>query len=490
VALLAAAACGEQDAWVIVGSAVSASGGVVGSGGSSEAATGGVVEPTGGVTSTVSASGGTVDSGGTSDPATGAVGPTGGATTGGAAQQSGGVADTGGTPAAAGGTGGAPPPETGGAPAGTGGTPAVTGGAGGALPPETGGAPAGTGGSPSTGGQFEPNIDDLIGFAVGTTGGGDTPPVTATSCEELQAALEEPDVPTVVQIPEGTILDCPGEHAPAAVCEIPCPDGMSVEYVLASEDDPCAARGYAETTLPRTDLRIEVAWNKTLVGLGSGATLQNVWLYLKQSSNVIIRNLFIEEVNPQIIEEAGDGVTLEDSRDIWIDHCTFRTISDGFVDVLRATATLSWNRFEGIPDESCIGQHPFSIDVNDSQVTLHHNWFSDTGGSNPALDDASTFGHLFNNLWSGVSVGCLSVGNEAQAKLESNVFVNSVDPHVSTGGGQIEAISNLYDSTEGLRDSNATGLDGEVTYTYTADPVDRVEDTVTQYAGPTAELGL
>ena len=126
--------------------------------------------------------------------------------------------------------------------------------------------------------------------------------------------------------------------------------------------------------------------------------------------------------------------------------------------------------------------------MNDSQVTLHHNWFWNTASSNPALDDASTFGHLFNNYYSGVGTNCVVVGNQAQARLESNVFLDSANPHSSTGDSQIEAISNLYSSSDGLQDNNATGL--AVTYQYTVDPVDYVEDTVTQYAGPTAELGL
>lgn len=423
--------------------------------------------------------------------------------------ETGGTIGTGGeTAGGSGGTGGVVPEATGGVSA----APGETGGTGGAseatggTSAETGGTAAETGGQSGTGGEvtYTPvPVDGLIGFAENATGGGNAPPEIVTTCAALQAALQDDVLDRVIQIPEGTVLACQAEETSAQiVCEKPCLDGSGTPtgkttYVIPNDDVPCETLGLIQTTLERNELRVAVASHKTLVGLGSGATLQNTWLNLKDSSNIIIRNLVIEDVNPEIIEEAGDGVTLEDSRDIWIDHCRFRSISDGFIDALRATATISWNHFVGANEYSCGGKHLYTMDVNDeSQITLHHNRFDNTGGSNPALDNATTFAHVFNNywerndFWDGTKGGCISVGALAQVLLEGNYFLDSVNPHSVSGDAQIEAVSNEYVGTTGNQVSNATGFSSLVRYVYSVDPASEVPEIVATSAGPMDGLAL
>jgi pectate lyase len=375
---------------------------------------------------------------------------------------------------------------TGGAAESTGGVAGSTGGVAG-----SGGATGGAAGATQT-------SDGPTGFArveglglATTTGGGDATPELATDCDSLVALLED-NTPRVVHIPNGPVINCETEPRAQRVCAVLCDPGVSdqVFYDIPGDTEACEELdGIDELTLQRTERSINVGSNKTLLGLGAGATLHNTVLDLEGSSNIIIRNLAIESVNPTMLE-AGDGITLEDSHHIWIDHCRFREISDGHVDIAgSAYVTLSWNFFDGLNSHSCGGQHLFTTDVDDSMVTFHHNYYYLTGGRNPALDGPDARIHLFNNYWNGVNDYCIAVGGEAQALVEGNIFVESSRPHWSDDGyiGAPEG-SNLYEGISAdpaeTKDSGDPVLTDLELYPYTLDPVEEVRNSVVSGAGP------
>lgn len=336
---------------------------------------------------------GGVPQGGTG--ATGGTAPTGGTGAVGGTPPTGGVA---GTPS--GGTAGTPPTGgmsgvgmtggTAGNPAGTGGMPpGGTGGAGGAAGSMAGAA--GKGGSAGSGGSGgmpvscpAPPANTLIGWATQggmTTGGGNGSPVTITSAS-----------------------------------------GSNVT------DDSARVLQFSGTLSGTVNL----GSNKTLQGMGATATI-NGKINIDGKSNIILRNFRLNASS-----SSDDGITIQESDHIWIDHLEIYDAEDGNMDITNGSdyITVSWTKFR----YSSTGDHNFSnliaSDDSDSgsyRITFHHNWWA-----NNVMERMPRvrFGqvHVFNNLY-GIGTGaasndhCIRAAYRANIRAESNYFDIVRTPH-------------------------------------------------------------
>ncbi len=451
-------ACGDEEASDDGGSGGEATGGenTGGAGASGATPTGGSV-PLGGALTGGAPTGGALTGG----ALTGGALPTGGALTGGAlptggTQPTGGALPTGGLS----GSGGAPTggaPLTGGAPT-TGG--ALTGGATTGGAPPTGGAPV-TGGAPPTGGSTGCPVElegwaTVSGDGVGTTtGGGDAAPVRPTSAQQLMDYASD-STPRVIEI-DGT-FDVP---------------------------------------------RLQVNSNKTLVGVGSGATI-NGGLRIRGSSssyvsNVIVRNLTVNGTNSDV---DGDGMHIYYAHHVWIDHCEFFDAPDGNLDIVHGSnwVTVSWTIFRytnNPPDDN----HRFSnlvghSDSNGSEdtgrlnVTFHHNWWSDRVHERmPRV----RFGqiHSYNNYFSASGNNyCIRAGSQAHILSEGNYFHGVDSPHEfnnssDQGTAHITERNNVYDNTTGANETGGGGTPfTNAPYSFTLDDANGVRDLVMSCAGP------
>lgn len=364
-----------------------------------------------------------------------------------------------------------------------------------------GSADAGSGGDDAQdagttdGGSQPVPVTGVSGFAATssngiatTTGGGSSAPTVVTSCSALKTYLED-STARVVQVPEGKTLDCRTSGSSVMACQISCgtSDPSKVYWRIPVGTQTCADLG-GGTLVSRTrnEITIRVNSNKTLIGAGRGATLQGVSLVLSGKSNVIIRNLTISEINPSLVE-AGDGVTVDSSNHVWIDHCKFSMISDGYFDIKSSKGvTVSWNHIVGKNAYVCGGQHHYISLVDASTVTYHHNFFDTTSGRNPKVTGASQV-HLFANYYKDVTYFCLSAGTGSAALVEGNYFEDSRYPHWSEGGS-IEARANSYvgtsSSSSQKRDAGANVFDPP--YSYSLETTNDVPSIVTAGAGPRA----
>ena len=270
-----------------------------------------------------------------------------------------------------------------GTPAGAGGTAGGTGGA-------TGGG-AGKGGSAGAGGSGgmpvmcpAPPTDTLIGWATQggmTTGGGNGSPVTITSAS-----------------------------------------GSNVT-------DNTARVLQFSGTLSGT---VNLGSNKTLQGMGSTATI-NGKISIDGKTNIILRNFRLNASS-----SSDDGITIQDSDHIWINHLEIYDADDGNMDITNGSdyITVSWTKFR----YSSSGDHNFSnliaSDDSDSgnyRITFHHNWWA-----NNVLERMPRvrFGqvHVFNNLY-GIGSGampndhCIRAAHESDVRVESNYFDVVRTPH-------------------------------------------------------------
>ena len=79
-----------------------------------------------------------------------------------------------------------------------------------------------------------------------------------------------------------------------------------------------------------------VASNTTIIGLGENSGIKGGSFLLKNVQNIAIRNMLIEDAFdpfPDVQKNDGfnaqyDGVSIESSKNIWIDHCHFKDTVD------------------------------------------------------------------------------------------------------------------------------------------------------------------
>lgn len=275
------------------------------------------------------------------------------------------------------------------------------------------------------------------GFGKSTTGGeaaaaSQASNVTVvTDLASLRAAAETDDTARVIVIPEGT-LDARLSEAQAKsqmVCPTACESSDVTQYVVLPTLPTTPGCGVAQVEKKRYEDRIKVRPNKTFVGLGRGANIRGAWFDLSNSSNVIMRNISLYDINPHLIE-AGDGVTFNQTSRVWIDHCTFKWISDGFTDLSDSSSavTVSWSRFDGQNELECNGHHLRANEIIDSEATYHHCWWRQVEGRAPFVHGSDARVHLYNNVVTDALDYAVGSGCDAQVLLEASYFEDVAVP--------------------------------------------------------------
>jgi pectate lyase len=180
-------------------------------------------------------------------------------------------------------------------------------------------------------------------------------------------------------------------------------------------------------TISVADLR--VGSNKTLIGMNNNVTI-NGGIRLSGVSNVIIQNL---KINARSSGAAGDGMNIQNSHHIWVDHCEIWDAPDGNLDITNGAnyITVSWTKFwysSNPPDNG----HRFSnligagddvtSDENALNITWHHNWWAERVHERmPRIRFGDV--HVFNNYFSSSGNNyCIRAGFHAKVVVENNYF--------------------------------------------------------------------
>lgn len=200
---------------------------------------------------------------------------------------------------------------------------------------------------------------------------------------------------------------------------------------------------------------VPVMSDKTIEGLAHGDGLIGGGLNLKDSQNVIIRNLFISSV-----KAPNDAIHLDNSKNIWVDHCDLSSnltdpkgTYDGLIDIAHASdfVTVSWTKFHDHYLTSLVGNMASSgaTDTFHLTVTYHHNWFQSAQSYDPRVRFGSV--HVFNNFYDGntdYDQGAAIVSTmAAQVLVEGNVFKNVKVPISSMAGADDTADGTVWDTT-------------------------------------------
>ncbi|MBN1788383.1 MAG: hypothetical protein JW806_08310 [Sedimentisphaerales bacterium] len=176
----------------------------------------------------------------------------------------------------------------------------------------------------------------------------------------------------------------------------------------------------------------DIAKNKTLIGVGTDATLSGNVGFKNRDGNIILENLHIH--NPYTSDE-GDGLSItQDIYNVLVTKCSVYDCEDGGLDVSNRSdfVTVSWCKFyytPATPDPT----HCFSTlvgardslpeDANYLRVTYHHNWWT-TGVKERMPRVRYGQVHVYNNYYSDLVYGgyCIGVGCGARIRVENNYF--------------------------------------------------------------------
>jgi pectate lyase len=309
------------------------------------------------------------------------------------------------------------------------------------------------------------------------------------------AALSVVDVPTA-GVPDGYATLNGGTTGGAGGTTVTVNNLEDLAFYL-DEDAPHIILVQGTINLGGSNVRVRD--NKTLIGLGTSATLVGN-LKVFRNNNVIIRNLTF--TNPSGAGD-GDGLTLDECLNVWVDHCTFVDCDDGTLDVTHGAdwVTVSWCKFQYTDPNN---DHRFSnlvghSDNNAAQdagrlhVTFHHNWWADLVHERmPRV----RFGrvHCYNNYYHSPGNNyCLRAALESEVLMEANYFQDVDQPweyfhDPDQTPGKIFETGNLFDNVTGLipaQDVLSTDADGlnPPPYPYSPDPAGDIPALVTDSAG-------
>ncbi|MFE9837560.1 polysaccharide lyase family 1 protein [Streptomyces sp. NPDC005551] len=280
-----------------------------------------------------------------------------------------------------------------------------------------------------------------IGFGAGTTGGGSATPVTVTTLSAFKSAVA----------------------------------GDAAKVVKVSGLIPLSGQ-------------VDVGSNTTVLGVGSSSGFTGGGLRVKEETNVVVRNLNISKPLAP-----SDGVTVQKSTRVWIDHNSFsadrdhdKDYYDGLLDITHASdnVTVSWNTFKNHYKGSLVGHSDSnaSEDTGHLKVTYHHNHFSNVYSRIPSLRFGT--GHFYDNYVEGADTAVHSRMG-AQMLVENNVFRSTKIAVTTSRSSDVDGYANLRGNDLGgaATEISRTGSFTSPPYGYTPEPASSVVASVTAGAG-------
>ncbi|WP_437826123.1 pectate lyase family protein [Sorangium sp. So ce1153] len=235
---------------------------------------------------------------------------------------------------------------------------------------------------------------------------------------------------------------------------------------------------------------VDVASDKTIVGVGSSGEIEGVGLNLRRSSNIILRNLKIHHVLAS--SGNGDGIHMDESHNIWIDHCELWADSpavnsdkdkyDGLIDATHESSdiTISWTYLHDHWKGMLVGSS--DSDDSDRRITFHHNHINNVNSRLPSYRGGN--GHVFNNYFENVATSGVNSRVGACLRVEGNHFFKVKNPitTLDSAAGGTDRKDNVFEETTGTQASGADCA-WSAPYEYPLDSSAAVKAVVLEHAG-------
>lgn len=158
-----------------------------------------------------------------------------------------------------------------------------------------------------------------VGFASAVTGGGDAEPVYPKTIDELKEYLTSSEPQVIVISGELDFTGSEGTETYQACNSYDCTPEDGGQALLNTLNG-CSISTYDVEIDVAGYQGINVAKDKTLVGKDN-ATLNGKGLRFVDTSNIIVQNIAITNLNPKYVW-GGDALSFSGTENIWIDHVT------------------------------------------------------------------------------------------------------------------------------------------------------------------------
>ncbi|KAK4125624.1 polysaccharide lyase family 1 protein [Parathielavia appendiculata] len=181
--------------------------------------------------------------------------------------------------------------------------------------------------------------------------------------------------------------------------------------------------------------KVRVGSNKSIIGLGQGSGFKGVGLHFRRQKNLIVRNI----VSSFVEADQGDALKIEESTNVWVDHCEFysalvsdKDFYDGLVDSSHGSdfVTISHTFFHDHWKASLVG-HSDSNAADDKgklHVTYANNYWKNVNSRGPLIRFGT--GHIYNSYFENVE-SAINTRMGAQVLVQSNAFKNVTYPVAS-----------------------------------------------------------
>ncbi|MDR6986915.1 pectate lyase [Paenarthrobacter nitroguajacolicus] len=266
---------------------------------------------------------------------------------------------------------------------------------------------------------------------------------------------------------------------------------------------PDELRGFAKSAEPLVVIlhgelvfaqyeKLTVTSNKSFLGAGEGAAVVNAGFKLVNVANVVFRNFTVRDsyIPGDFVgkrpDNDRDGIQMDTSTHVWVDHMYFTRLGDGLVDIRKDcdNVTLSWNVFSD--HNKALGEGWTQNVV--TRVTLHHNWIRNTHQRNASLDNTAA-SHVYNNYLENISSYGMLGRNAALLLVEGNYFRDVRNPlHHQGPGGGLAARNNVFEECTG-NTGQERGESFHPPYPYDMTPTRAVPALVRAFGGPLGGTG-
>ncbi|TDZ31008.1 Pectinesterase [Colletotrichum spinosum] len=258
----------------------------------------------------------------------------------------------------------------------------------------------------------------------------------------------------------------------------------------AGESGKYVIKVSGKITITPKGKEVKVSSDKTIVGIGATAEIDQGGFNVENQRNIIFRNMKIGNTYVEGDEEGKtqdfDGIQMDNCTNIWIDHVHFEKGGDGLIDSRKDTTflTVSWTILRNHNKAFGIGW----TDNVSTQITIHHNHFDQTTQRNPSVDNVKN-AHLYNNYL----VGQTSYGHYARGatemRMENCYFEDVKNPIQADATAKLSATGNVFKGTSGKTAKNAGAVfDPKEFYDYTVDAAEDVPGIVGKGAGRQASI--
>lgn len=293
-----------------------------------------------------------------------------------------------------------------------------------------------------------------VGFAAGTTGGGNARPEVPPNIQVLKAWLAD-KVPRVILIDKVFDFSDSEGNVTGPGCSIwpQCSNGAKTQVAIDFRGwcgQQKNARHMTVNYRKAAMTPLVIGSNKSLLGVGAKGVIRGKGVVINRPDrNVIIRNIHFTDMNAFAVW-GGDAITLNGANQVWIDHCTFNLIGRQMISTggsfPNAGITISNNHFDGKTPWStdCLGQHYWTVILGGigDQITFTENCYISTSGRSPklgAVPNTKVFSHSFNNYHEATLGQTVEVTFGGTLINEGDVFDSAApaDPHqgnTETGG--------------------------------------------------------